>query len=352
MAILPIMAALCSCFHQPVFDEKRWQEAVHNQNHNGLFAPHKNGDLFFNPWMPMEDHGFSHMLRWRFSQKLDYTQEEKEYLPATFNDLKKRIEAFGSDDFIVWIGHATFLIRVNGQYWLTDPVFSRRVIVPKRKTLPPLSMDDLRRLAPHINVLLSHDHYDHLDKATITALAESVKAYVPLGLGSYMHDFGVRQTTELDWWQSVNCGNGIKIVCLPVQHWSRRIGHPVNSTLWASYLLITPSVTIYFGGDSGYFVGYKEIAKRYPKIDYAILPATAYHPRWFMHYAHMNVEESIQAFNDLGAKYYIPLGWGTFALGDEPPGHPALTLKKTIESDRLDSSQFKILGIGEILSLK
>jgi L-ascorbate metabolism protein UlaG (beta-lactamase superfamily) len=134
----------------------------------------------------------------------------------------------------------------------------------------------------------------------------------------------------MDWWQEMDFGNGTQLVCLPMQHWSRRIGQGFNDTLWASFMLITPEVTIYLGGDSGYFIGYKEIAKRFPGIDYALLPTTAYHPRWFMHYNHMNVDEAIEAFHDLNARFMIPQQWGTFHLGDEPPGYPALELKRKI----------------------
>jgi L-ascorbate metabolism protein UlaG (beta-lactamase superfamily) len=105
---------------------------------------------------------------------------------------------------------------------------------------------------------------------------------------------------------------------------------------------------IYFGGDSGYFIGYREIGRRFPNIGYALLPTTAYHPRWFMHYAHMNIPEALAAFRDLGARYFIPTQWGTFHLGDEPPGYAALDLKNTIQKRNLDSSRFIIMDIGQI----
>lgn len=124
------------------------------------------------------------------------------------------------------------------------------------------------------------------------------------------------------------------------------IGHA--TFLWASYLLVSPDATIYYGGDSGYFVGYREIGKYYPGIDYALMPLTAYHPRWFMHYPHMNATESIQAFQDLGARYFIPTQWGTFKLGDNPPGYPALDLKKKIARQGLEPSRFVIMDIGQI----
>jgi N-acyl-phosphatidylethanolamine-hydrolysing phospholipase D len=342
---------LGSCFHQPAFDERAWRQTVTARDPDSVYGPHKEDDHYFNPWLPMEEHGFKELVRWRLSEKQAYDAEERTYLPKVIPNLKTRIEAMGDGDFIAWIGHATFLIRINGQYWLTDPIFSERALLPKRKTPPAISLADLRALAPEVNVLLSHDHYDHFDKKSIRGMPPHAKAYVPPGLGLALKGLGIRDVKELDWWQTLDCGDSITLVSLPAQHWSRRLGSSVNSSLWASYLLVTPSVTIYFAGDSGYFVGYREIGRRYPGIDYAIMPATAYHPRWFMHYAHMNIAETLDAFQDLGARTFIPMQWGTFALGDEPAGYPAMDLKRTIESRSLDPSRFKIMDIGEILPL-
>jgi L-ascorbate metabolism protein UlaG (beta-lactamase superfamily) len=126
----------------------------------------------------------------------------------------------------------------------------------------------------------------------------------------------------------------------------------VNTTLWASYLLVTPEMTVYIGGDSGYFIGYREFGRRFPGIDYALLPTTAYHPRWFMHYAHMNVDESLRAFGELGARYFIPTQWGTFALGDESPGYPAIDLERTVRERGLDRGRFIIPSLGEIITVR
>ncbi|OPY67605.1 MAG: metal-dependent hydrolase [Syntrophorhabdaceae bacterium PtaU1.Bin034] len=317
-----------------------------------LHAPHKEGDRYFNPWLPMEERGLKGLIQWRLSRKARYSSDEKAYLPHVLPDMKKRIQESGQDDFIAWIGHATFLIRLNGQYWLTDPIFSERALLPKRKTPPALPLDDLKDIAPRLNVLISHNHYDHLDKKTLRSLPFSTRVFVPPGLGDYVKGMGKSVVTEIDWWQTIDCGNSIRLVSLPAQHWSRRLGQPVNTSLWASYLLITPSATIYFGGDSGYFIGYKEIGKRYPGIDYALMPTTAYHPRWFMHYAHMDIDECLDAFRDLEASYFIPMQWGTFELGDEPAGYPAIDLKKKIASRQLDPSRFIIMDIGQILFLK
>ena len=141
--------------------------------------------------------------------------------------------------------------------------------------------------------------------------------------------------TEIELVGKLQSGDGTKLFCLPAQHWSRRLGQDPNMTLWASFLLATPKTTIYVGGDSGYFVGYREFGKKFPKIDYALIPTTAYHPRWFMHYPHMDIREAVDAFHALHARFFIPTQWGTFHLGDEPPGYPALDLRRTIEQMKL-----------------
>jgi len=116
-------------------------------------------------------------------------------------------------------------------------------------------------------------------------------------------------------------------------------------------MILSPDVTIYFGGDSGYFIGYREFGKKFNPIDYALMPTTAYHPRWFMHYHHMNIPEAIEAFRELGAKYFIPTQWGAFHLGDEPPGFPALDLAREIKEQRLDPERFLMMDIGEVVEL-
>jgi L-ascorbate metabolism protein UlaG (beta-lactamase superfamily) len=122
--------------------------------------------------------------------------------------------------------------------------------------------------------------------------------------------------------------------------------------LWASYLLITPRATLYFGGDSGYFKGFREIGRKFTSIDYAFMATTAYHPRWFMQYQHMNIQEAVQGFEELGARYFIPTQWGTFHLGSEPAGYPGLDLARYIQSHQLETDRFKILDIGQILPIE
>jgi L-ascorbate metabolism protein UlaG (beta-lactamase superfamily) len=338
-----------SCVHNPSpFDEGKWRKRVESQSVEKLYDPHFLDGKYFNPWMPMEHGGFLRFLKWKLSKKAQYTEEERAYKPNFIPDLKKRVQSLPHGDFIAWIGHSTFLMRLRGQYWITDPIFSERALLPKRVTPPAITGKELKDLTPSLNVLISHNHFDHLDADSVRSLPENSQIFVPLGLRRYVESLHKGAVRELDWWEEIDAGEGTKLVCLPAQHWSRRIGQATNSTLWVSYLLITPETSIYYGADSGYFVGYREIGSRFPNIAYALLSTTAYHPRWFMHYAHKNIPEALDAFGDLGAKYFIPTQWGTFHLGDEPPGYSALELKKNIKERNLDPSRFIIMDIGQV----
>jgi len=331
------------------FDEDKWLNTVNNTKAKNLYVSHYKNGRFYNPWLPMKVTSLFTLLKWKFSVRLKYTAYEETYKPPVIKDARERILSMASEDFIMWIGHNTFLVRIDGNFWITDPIFFQRAFLPKRKTPPGITLNELKEITDKINVVITHNHYDHLDKKSIEELPDNSRIIVPMGVKKYVEGTGKKNVKELDWWQTFDCGNNAKLICLPAQHWSRRITQRINTTLWASYMLITPSLTIYFRGDSGYFIGYKEIGRKFPNIDYAFLPTTAYHPRWFMHYAHINIEEALRAFEDLGAKYLIPTQWGTFRLGDNPVGLPAIELKKKIAEQKLNPSKFLIMDIGEII---
>jgi N-acyl-phosphatidylethanolamine-hydrolysing phospholipase D len=352
LLFLLIALSVSSCvLSTPSFDEAALRRSVEKEKASDLYATHYKEGHYFNSWMPMEKRGFRDLLRWRLSGSDTYTDEEKRYRPAFVPNLKERILSMPTGDFIAWVGHNTFLVRVNGEYWLIDPIFSERALLPKRATPPALSADDVRDLPGKLNIVITHNHYDHFDNASIKALPESARVFVPMGPKDSVEKLNKENVLEMDWWQATDCGNGIRLACLPAQHWSRRISQGTDKTLWASFMITTPSVTIYIGGDSGYFIGYKEIGRVYPNIDYALLPTTAYQPRWFMHYAHMDVEEAIDAFQDLGGGYMIPTQWGTFQLSNEPIGYAALDLKRMIKQKGLDPTRFIIMDIGQILAI-
>lgn len=208
-----------ACAHnQQQFDETQWRKTVNEQKTEDLYAPHFKDGRYFNPWMPMVRSGFTRFLKWKLSKKEQYTDEEKNYLPKVVPGLKERIKALPSGNFIAWIGHSTFLIRLNNEYFITDPIFSDRAFLPKRKTLPAITPEEILDIAPYINVLVSHNHYDHLDEPSIKALSENTRVIVPMGLKGFIADMGKTYVKEMDWWQEFDTGKGIKIVCLPVQH--------------------------------------------------------------------------------------------------------------------------------------
>ena len=350
-ALFVLLAFSCSSRDKKTFSEARWAQQVENTRIEDLYAPHVRNNRFYTPWMEMGDKSFWDVLGWKLFSKTSYTPAEKAFLPRVIPDTAGRLEQV-KGDFIVWIGHNTFLIRIDDVYWMTDPIFSKRALVPARLTPPALTIEKITVIAPDVNIVISHNHYDHLDRASIRKLPENARVFVPRGLGTMVRGMNKKKVQEMDWWEKTAVSDGATLTCLPAQHWSLRINQGRNRSLWASWLLITPLVNIYFGGDSGYFKGFREIGRKFPKIDYAFMATTAYHPRWFMQYQHMNVPEAIQGFDDLGARFFIPTQWGTFHLGSEPAGFPGLDLKRHIRQKHLDPLRFKILDIGQVLPLE
>ena len=351
-AMLAVGLVSCSSAPEP-FDEEAWRRAVDSVTPDQLHLPNTEGGKFFNPWLKMPEHSFGTVLRWKFFSKKEnfYTEEESAYLPAVLPDAARRMAEAGDRDYILWIGHNSFAVKIGGTIYLTDPMFSGRALLPKRKTPPAVGAADIDTLGTEVVVIISHNHYDHLDKRSLRDLPPRTRFVVPPGLGDFVRKLGRTDVTELDWWREIELGEGVRLVSLPAQHWSRRLGQGVDESLWASYMLITPKTTIYFAMDSGYFAGYREIGRLYPGIDYAVMPITAYHPRWFMHYAHMNIPEVLRAFDELGAKRFIPAQWGTFHLGDEPPGYAWFDLKRALEEEGRDPERFPFLDIGGMMYL-
>ena len=349
--VVSMLPLLISCLYDPQpFDEALWRSRVNDQDPALLYAPNEQGGRFFNPWME-DDTGFSQFLRWRFTRSGTYTDEEESFLPDVEPDLIQRIGQLPPDlDFLAWLGHATFLIRIAGSYWLTDPMLSERALLPKRVTPPPLNREELADLDGAVTVIISHNHYDHLDSRTIRSLPPQARIVVPTGLGSYVSGLHEGPVTEVGWWEETAVGEAM-VTGLPAQHWSRRIGQGRNETLWVSYMIEAPGVRIYYGADSGYFVGYREFGRRFEQIDYALLPITAYHPRWFMHYAHTNVTEALLAFEELKARWFVPTQWGTFQLGDNPPGYPLLDLRRQLAALPVDTRLYLTPHIGQIVPL-
>jgi L-ascorbate metabolism protein UlaG (beta-lactamase superfamily) len=242
---------------------------------------------------------------------------------------------------------------------LTDPFFSNAALVVQKKVKIKFDFSRLPsgnplpaggQSSPKPVVLISHNHYDHLDKYSVKKLIKKDAVFiVPLGLKKLITGWGAKEVYEIDWWESVSLG-AIRYTLLPAQHWSRRIGQRGGKSLWGGYL-IEGSKNIYFSGDSGYFIGFREFGRRF-NIDYALLGAGAYDPRWFMHYAHMNVAEFFRAADELGAKTAIPMHFGIISLSDEPLLYPLYEVDKYIEQHPNYAQKIHSLRVGELVKIE
>ena len=244
----------------------------------------------------------------------------------------------------IMIGHATLLLQAEGMSVLTDPMFSDRMFAIRRLAPPGLA---LSALPPIDVVVVSHNHRDHLDEASVRALGPEATFVVPLGLGGFFRKRGLVKVVELDWWDETQItarGRHIRVTLVPAQHWSMRVGVNTNQSLWGGFVIESPSVRFYFAGDTGYPAAFKDIGRRFPGIDYALLPIGAYEPRWFMKAQHIGPDEAAIAFGELGAKTLIPMHWGTFRLSDEPLAEPPVLLRQSLGSA---ADQLAQLAIGE-----
>ena len=251
---------------------------------------------------------------------------------------------------ITWIGHATFLIQIGGLNILTDPHFSDRAsplsFWGAPRTTSPSHL--LEQLPPIDVVLISHNHYDHLDSRTIGQLrARSRKTVylVPLKLAAWF-GFGDDTVFEYDWWEGTEVG-GVRFDAVPTQHWSNRSGFDRNRTLWCSWVVEAAGRRLLFVGDSGYSPDYRDIGARFAGFDLAILPIGAYNPRWFMKVAHQNPSEAAQARRDLGARRAVASHWGTFQLTLEPMDEPPQKLAEALREAGEDEDIFWVLQHGE-----
>lgn len=260
---------------------------------------------------------------------------------------------------ITWVGHATFLVQLPGVNVLTDPVWSTRAsplrwIGPER--LVPAALP-FAALPPIDAVLLSHDHYDHLDSETVRRLherfGERLTWVTPLGYAEWLARLGISRVAELDWWQDATFGGGFRCTALPARHWARRLPWDAQRRHWASFGLVSADgLRVYFGGDSGYAPLFGEIGARLGPFDASLLAIGAYEPNWFMHAAHMNPEEAVQAWLDLGGRgAFVPMHWGTFRLTDEPPLEPVERLRAAWQMRRLPPGELRVLRHGETLRL-
>ncbi len=305
-----------------------------------IASDHFDGKRFFNPGHN-DENSFFDVLKWKF------TADTKEW-PASVPNKTFSTPTLpaGKKANFTFINHATFLVQLQGLNFLTDPVYSERVSPftfagPKRAREPGVAFDAL----PVIDVvIISHNHYDHLDLATLKNLDAKFHPLfiVPLKVREFLLKEGLQNVVELDWWQEFKVKDTV-VIFTPTLHWSSRTLWDKYETLWGSFMVKAPGFSFYFGGDTGYAEHFRDIKMRLGSPDVAILPIGAYEPRWFMKKHHMNPAEAVQAHKDLEAGVSLPMHFGTFQLTDEGIDEPVADLKKALG----EVKNFEILDQGE-----
>jgi L-ascorbate metabolism protein UlaG (beta-lactamase superfamily) len=340
-------------------------------------SDHFNGKTFF---QSHHDHAIRRrdFWRWRFTAKPKPWPARVELAPQPPPPTPR-----GDEIVATWIGHASFLLQTARGNVLIDPVFSERASPvtwagPRRAHPPGVALADLPPIAA---VLLSHDHYDHCDLASLRALAA---AHAPLFVAPLRHDdllreAGARRVVELDWWQTHALAGGATVTLTPSKHWSNRFGRPRNHRLWGGFYLNfestegtagparrvapagvatrnaggnadRPPRRIWFVGDSGYDAAiFREVRERCGAPDLALVPIGAYEPRWFMAPMHMNPAEAVQLHRDVRARLSVGMHWGTFRLTDEGREDPLDALRLACTGAGVDHNEFRILAPGESL---
>jgi N-acyl-phosphatidylethanolamine-hydrolysing phospholipase D len=252
---------------------------------------------------------------------------------------------------LTWVGHSTFLLQVGGLNVLTDPHFTRRASPlgwagPQR--LAPLGLA-LHDLPPIDLIVISHNHYDHLDEGTVRWLARhhpQALFAAPLGLRRWLHRRGVQQAIELDWWEGHEAPS-FTLTAVPAQHFSGRTPTDRNRTLWCGFVLETARRRIYFAGDTGHSQDFADIGARFAPVDLALIPIGAYEPRWFMRIIHVNPEEAVRIHRELGARQSVAMHWGTFRLTTEPLDEPPRRLEQALREAGIPLERFWVMAHGE-----
>jgi L-ascorbate metabolism protein UlaG (beta-lactamase superfamily) len=309
-------------------------------------SDHFDGKCFYNPTLPK---GFSAV-----TGAYKMINAKRGWWPSSAGNegIPRLHEKLGPADIAVtFVNHATFLIQMPGVNILTDPVWSERAspfrwIGPRRIRKPGIQFDEL----PKIDlILISHNHYDHLDIDTLKKLNERFSPEVLAAAGDrkLVESTGLRNVLELDWWEDVQFSSHLKVTFTPTQHFSARGLFDRQHSLWGSYMIHNLGRRIYFGGDAGYSSHYSEIKRRLGSPDIALLGIGAYEPRWFMRPMHMNPAESVKAHDDLESKQSIGMHFGTFRMSAEAFDQPREDLKMALLKAGISQGKFVTLHEGE-----
>ena len=326
-------------------------------------SPVVSNGRFYNPWPDSAPHSFRDVLKWSRERRRHPRAPDpprNSFARATSEITHPRA---GADHFsATWIGHSTVLLQFAGKNIITDPVFSQRASPvqwagPRRLTDPSMPTS---ALPPIDIVLLSHNHYDHLDKASVKRIARANPAAVwvaPLGLSSYVRRWGVRDLVELDWWGSAVV-DGIRVTATPARHFTARGIRDRNKSLWCGFALEVDGRRAYFAGDTAYHPAFGEIGERCGPFDFVMIPIGAYDPRWFMKIVHVDPEEAVQIYRDIIAAHpnnqnplMLAIHWGTFRLTDEPMDEPPQRAISRWRDMGLAGNRLWIAKLGETRSV-
>ena len=252
---------------------------------------------------------------------------------------------------VTFVNHATVLIQTAGLNFLTDPIWSHRTSPvtwagPVRARPPGIRFEDL----PTIQVvLISHNHYDHMDRATIERLhqAHDPIFIVSLGNARLLRSWGIERVWEIDWWHYYAMGRGVRVVSVPAQHFSGRGLCDRNATLWTGFVITGQGGSVYFAGDTGHGPHFQQINQVYGKIRLAILPIGAFRPRWIMSRIHLSPAEAVRAHQVLRAHTSLAMHHGTFQLSDDGEDEPPRRLSRAIRAAGIPARRFWVLGFGE-----
>jgi len=321
---------------------------------------HHRPDGFVNRYGPAGGKPLAEFLRWqrdRLRDGLPQAPSESVAGYAGFPVVRPDLALLhanrrGDRITVTWIGHATLFVQIGGRNLLFDPVFSERASPvsfagPLRRVPLPVTLDEL----PPIDlVLISHNHYDHLDAATIARLLAqpggAPRFVAPLGVDLWLRRAGAERVERFDWWDRLPI-DGLDIHFTPAQHWSTRTPWDRNRTLWGGWVVQTPAFSFWFSGDTGYSPDFLDIGRQFGGFDLAAIPVGAYEPRWFMKDQHVNPREAVQVMLDVRAREALGVHWGTFEVTDEPLDAPLIELPRALDALGVARGRFVLYRHGE-----
>lgn len=313
--------------------------------YHGPRSDHFDGKKFFNDGDG--ETGFLDLLRWIFNRD---ARPWRKFIPLEPAPAPPERVADGKLR-VTFVNHSTVLIQMDGINIITDPVWSHRVSPvsfsgPVRHRPPGIRFEDL----PPIDVvLLSHNHYDHLDAPTMKRIvaAHSPRIFTALGNAAYLDTLGAKGAHDMDWWDTADMPGGLRLTCVPAKHFSGRGTGDRDRTLWCGFVVEGPSGTIYFAGDTGVTKYFEEIAARFPRPRLALLPIGAYRPRWFMSRVHMGPDDAVHYHKLLDPAMSMAIHFGTFALADDGDEEPVELMNETLDTLGIPREKFRALANGE-----